>query len=557
MPLITLKTNLRDLKYGRDRLNGGSSNQPYIQSPIDDGSTTADPFKAFYNANRTTHDFPVRGGGLLQQLSNGLGSQTIAAQIDRERIEKFLKDGERGPAFIRKQTGLQLANPKIQTGEVNPNFKLEEILGLIENTRLYNQGRNTLTSVQYAGSGVFLNRAGSLPFNPREKYYKDIMREELLLNTGEDAEQVNRLLILRRLKLASDRSDPVSSINDFTIVNKLGISTNRNNLFDYLGGPGSVYGIGSTTIKRAYDTSEAVNKEVYYQGEKIQINRLTYTYDNLISKTNRTFSNGEKSVISGYSDFRDDMTGGYAGKRLDGEYSTDSVEKRFTDGNRVDKINKLPVIRFDNKQDPWAVTEAKNVLDQTETSIQDRSDDLIKFVFECISNDSSVEDVALFFRAHLGSISDNHKASWSAFKYMGRGENFYTYQGVDRTFNTSFKIAIGSHEELRLTYDKVNYLISQVYPDYNLNTQFMRAPLMRLTIGDYLYRMPGYLENVDISVEEKSSWEITDGEQLPNFLNISFAYKIIHKTLPQRGQKGNNYTKFIGEPLFGKNNYAY
>jgi hypothetical protein len=34
MALINLKTNLLTLKYGGDKLKGGSSNQPYITTPI-------------------------------------------------------------------------------------------------------------------------------------------------------------------------------------------------------------------------------------------------------------------------------------------------------------------------------------------------------------------------------------------------------------------------------------------------------------------------------------------------------------------------------------------
>ena len=33
MPLINFRTDLRSLRYGSDRPGGGSSRQPYIQSP--------------------------------------------------------------------------------------------------------------------------------------------------------------------------------------------------------------------------------------------------------------------------------------------------------------------------------------------------------------------------------------------------------------------------------------------------------------------------------------------------------------------------------------------
>jgi len=551
MPLISLKTNLKDIKFGRDRLNGGSSDQPYIKFPIDQGALNLEPFKSFYTANATTHDFPIRGGGLLEQMSNGLGTQTIAGKIDRDRIEKFLKDGERGPAFIRKQIGLQLSNPLMQTAEVNPSFKLAETLGLIQNTRLFNNGRNLLTSVQYAGTGVFLNRNGSLPFNPSEKYYAATMNQERLLDSNE-VQGINRLLILRNLKLTNSK-DPIANVIDFSMINKLGISTNKNVLFDYLGGPGSVYGVGATTIRRArdWDTSRTTVETIApggTDGAGIKMNSLTFTYDKIMDQKRSSIVDGRISS-NNYSDFRTKIEN-FKGKKLKGSWSTDNID-RFKSDSGADKINTLPVI-VNKQENPLVIDNGFDSLGQGVTEIKDKSADLIKFVFECIDNDGA-NDVSLFFRAHIGSISDSHKASWNSFKYMGRGENFYTYQGVDRSFSTSFKIALFSDQELKITYDKLNYLISQVYPDYNTNSQFMRAPLMRLTIGDYLYRAYGYLENVDVTVDQNTTWEITDGEQLPHILNVSFVYKIIEKTLPQRGKKGVNYTKFVGEPLYRTN----
>ena len=53
MPLIDLKTDLKSLKFGFDRPQGGSSNQPYIQTPIpNDGKSGIPP----------TKDFLLRGG---------------------------------------------------------------------------------------------------------------------------------------------------------------------------------------------------------------------------------------------------------------------------------------------------------------------------------------------------------------------------------------------------------------------------------------------------------------------------------------------------------------
>jgi hypothetical protein len=178
---------------------------------------------------------------------------------------------------------------------------------------------------------------------------------------------------------------------------------------------------------------------------------------------------------------------------------------------------------MENDKGPWAI----NGLDNSST------DDLIKFVFEAVSNESPGKSIALFFRAYLnGGITDNHGASWNGFKYLGRGEEFFTYQGFTRTLSFSFKVFAASSEELEPMYNRVHALASQVYPDYS-PIGVMRAPVMRLTIGDYLHRMPGLLESVNITTEN-AGFEITDGKQLPMALNISVGFKPIPEKIPRR-----------------------
>jgi hypothetical protein len=98
-------------------------------------------------------------------------------------------------------------------------------------------------------------------------------------------------------------------------------------------------------------------------------------------------------------------------------------------------------------------------------------------------------------------------------------------------------------------YEKLNYLTSQVYPDYSPTTSAMRAPIIKLTIGDYLYRTPGVLESINISIEDDTSWEIASlaGEkqsravgELPHYLNVSVIFKPIMDILPRRAQELND-----------------
>jgi hypothetical protein len=194
-------------------------------------------------------------------------------------------------------------------------------------------------------------------------------------------------------------------------------------------------------------------------------------------------------------------------------------------------MNLLFPFLFRNDQAPWEVTDTK-----------EDTQDLIKFVFEAISNDAPTYSTAIFFRAFLtAGINDNNSAQLNAFKYIGRGENFFTYQGFDRTIGFSFRVAAQSKEELRPLYNKLNMLMSQVYPDYSPKQGIMRAPLIRITIGDYLYRVPGFIESINFTVDNNTPWEINlendqsgNIAQLPQVVDVAVSFKPILDVLPKR-----------------------
>lgn len=515
MPLIDLKTNLKTLKYGMDQPGGGSSGLPYIQTrmaPINlitlPGPGNTNPI--FRPGTTGNADFPIRGGNI--DFNIGTQTFTISSKVDKERIKKFMKDPSRGKIFLDKQIGLQLSNPKIETGKSFQVAPASNILpGLLDNTRIYNRGFNTLEQVGFAGTGFHVPRAGISPFDYASKYYKDIVGAQSLLN-AQSVVDVNRLLILRNLKLASRPSNSIVNINQ---VNNLGISLNRNLLFSYLGGPESVYGIGATTIKRVVDTSRASKMNTTF----------SMTYDNIMDQSLNKVADGKKSTF--IQDYRTPNV------------ITGSREQYYglTMKNSVDKMNVLSSFIFNNTKDPWDAR-----VDKSETK------DIIKFVFEAIENNNPSDSWAIFFRAYLAGFNDNHQASISAFKYIGRGEDFYTYQGVSRTVGFSFKIAIGSEQEQRPLYTKLNHLISQVYPDYSNTYGIMRAPIIRLTIGDYLYRVAGMLENVSITVDDNVPWEIASNEnikQLPHVINVQCSFKPIQDFLPKRVTTSNPNAPYI------------
>jgi hypothetical protein len=152
----------------------------------------------------------------------------------------------------------------------------------------------------------------------------------------------------------------------------------------------------------------------------------------------------------------------------------------------------------------------------------------------------------LVFRAFVTNFSDSINANYGEHQYVGRGEKFYTYNNADRKVNFQLAIAAQSRVEMAPLYRKLNYLISQMYPGYSgfvggTGNGFMRAPLVKMTIGDYLMDQPGFLNSINITVPEESPWEIkadaeqdSDMYQLPHYLTLGIQFTPIHNFLARR-----------------------
>jgi len=618
------KFTQKSLQFDMDRPGGGSSGQPYVQAPFPEVANQ--DFKNLYAASEFGTDFPIRGGMGLSLGEVGPYA-TQAAKFDKERIQKFLTDAPRGPVFLLKQAALQLTNPKIQVGsQINPNigeipFRL---FGTLENTRIYNEGGNTLVQVAAQGSGTHLDRHGVLAVNPIQQTYNFVAndRNKPLTTTGGQYGE-NRLYTLYRTKILGNTTVP----NE--LLSRLGISKNGGLLFDYPGGPTSIGGVGSTIVQRRYISPIPVVRlkpdyvtgsaggqgpavldlytgliasgkgsltSVYkydvdpvtaysYKGgaQTVTINRTTNTVasteivntGDTIGTTNETnvsfaytyaqLASQDKNVLSNIKqDFRTTFKGlvtstiGY-----EGAANIQQSALIGDPGKRGKPVNYN--IKQQGTQDEINLLDINQTADVHSSGVVGRVKDLITFRFDTIEVDDN-ERTALIFRAFLTGLTDNHTAEWSPYKYVGRGENFYSYNGFTRAISFNFKIAAQSREEMRPLYRKLNYLVSQLYPDYDTftkskNSGFMRAPIVRLTIGDYINAQPGFLTSMNITVPDDAPWEIANDpildkgmDQLPQMLDVSCQFTPIHDFLPRRSwieTKDKNNIHIT--PLIGKN----
>jgi hypothetical protein len=209
---------------------------------------------------------------------------------------------------------------------------------------------------------------------------------------------------------------------------------------------------------------------------------------------------------------------------------------------------------------------------ETVTSNPEKND-LVKFRIGIIQNDDPSEKVFIHFRAFLDSMSDDYSADWTSDKLMGRGENFYRYNGFDRKISLGWTVVAQSKDELIPMYQKLNYLASTLAPDYSKNIGYMRGNLATLTVGGYLYEQPGIITGLSYSVPEESPWEIgipakggadpdnpefksdKSVKEMPHMIKVSgFNFIPIHEFVPRTQQ--NRYLGKDGSlSKFGKERY--
>jgi len=544
MGLINLKTNLRTLKYGKDRIGGTSSNEPYIRKSL------------------TTNYFDTPNDDFLGVDILGRQGSLRSLADDVSRLSKFLVDGKspRGSLFVLKQQLLEKASPKLPYG---PN-------------RIFNPA-NMLAQIGVSGTGIHFDREGlSLIIGFDQKY-------EYQTRTFYNDDSSNRLvLLLDKTSLDSKKSSSIVNFDQkYEYQTRTFHSSNTDNrlalLYDTkisktINQPGifNITGQSDPTTLISYVEDSNPNGNP----NRVTINRVTDTstykpgegqngqYKNIFVLTNTEISTKGDLTITAVGIRRDtgfNSVTNFVKEVNDSAPSTPEKKRilgRLTDYNVFNRVKKYGTGDQGNdanldRQAYYSGAPVKtagvdlinyNTLYTSENVKTGQGyDDIIKFHIAVLNNDNPEFKTYIHFRAYLKGLSDSFGASWDSFKYMGRGEDFYKYNGFSRDISLSFDILVGSRIELFPVYDKLNYLGSIMAPDYS-EGGFMRGNIIQLTVGDYINNMYGVLGGINYSFPDDSSWDIAkkdDGEidknsaELPLLINVgSFSFKPIHNFVP-------------------------
>jgi hypothetical protein len=438
MPLINLRTNLKttseytstdpNLTYGHDRKDFGSSNQPFMVTPIPEGNDNVP----------SSPDFLLRNGFL----------NPVNSIKDSLRITKFLNPfgqgaSARGVLFIAKQELLERQNVKVENGF----------------TRVF----NPLQPIAQAGVlsiGYHLNKQGinifrNGYFNGGREGYFEITKTDSLVNNSYQI-GINRLVSLFNVKqnlLATSETDTIGRT-------KYDISSDSSTLLSYPGGPGSILGIGKTNIR-------IQNPLAFKTNIPDTSNSTIFSYP--IEKTPETY------LAPDSADIKKIYTGEFGGyiTPIDSAFNTPyKGSKTYFKGHSRNGVTK----------------EINPNLSVSPDNDFEFGDDIIDFQFQLINNngaEAANPNTILNFRAYIDDFSDSFTGDWEAYKYVGRGENFYKYKGFTRDMNVSFTAPILSRADVINTYQKLNGLIWATTPDYS-DVGLMRGTLVKFTMGDYL-----------------------------------------------------------------------
>ena len=672
MALIELKTNLKSLKFKGDLPGGGTSNQPYIKKDIE---KKVENSQSGINGG---NDFLLRGGTL----------SAVRSAEDVSRITQFFIDTKsfKGTAFTLKQNLLSKSSTDIRAG--SPNSILTPFT--------INQGiytpLSTITQAGVVAFGNHVNKNGLNPLNGTLSKITDWISDKLNINEGNFSpvslpiyskiynnigvkdikDDKSRLLYLSEkhgylsTKTTNDAfgnvSDYKNKLNNLNVVKDASKLLNKvkkifspdNVILDYYGGPGSVLGVGKTSIHFSTlnkSNSLKLEKETwtpkndtsnytplnrlsasYIKGEKDTYRKYNELYkDSYIDKNNFIIKKGlEKNEIKNSKSNTNNANtaGDNQTKSSSSSYiEMNDVNSIYKSDNKKSEIAQTPeVVDFRNLKDgnftPWngvldmyAVKESNGhgrifmndpthrrkgksdddgdlkynftntnyIVDEINASgkfeNRNKFDDLVKLrigVWDRISGKWEY----IQFRAFIDNFSDSYSSEWDSMSFMGRGEKFQKYKGFNRDISLDFTVAALSSPELIPMYKKLNFLASTLAPNYG-NNGYMSGTIISLTVGGYIYEVPGTLSSITLSPPQESPWEIGVSykgkyddkvgsyeqrnsswdhsvKELPMIMKVTgFKFTPIHNFVPQiQSNYENGEVRFISLDNGSNNNYS-
>lgn len=574
MPFITLNNDWSNLAqyYNTTKNNGsfaGTANapnvtntqKPEIPSTLEQFSLSDDGFIRGGAQNAilaTTKDI----NRVIKFFTNPDGGQAIG----NTGYEKFVENAK-GALFFTRQIGLQRSNPKL---EINKGNVLGGIAGFLGGPTRTFTGVGSLASVGGSAFGLHFDRIGVFGSVPANQKYggDDDSPTTGVVYSNNFIDRQSNLTITNKShnRLLEYASKIFNEKNDDTIT-----------LDSYLGGPNSLYGIVGRTRTISYFDRTTIRTNdfttpISLSGATSIIlpigGRLGARLNGFIPSTNEEINKIPNNTNNSSTSLPLPLAGSAQyqykaynppGYNLENKYGVSTNSGPNSSNHKLDAINSINIVGSDVFYGTDITKQNQSYVDQTKVQ-GTYGEDLIKFRIEFLNNEKLLTDTKaintdiLTFRAYLDDFSDGMNAKWNSYRYMGRGEEFYVYDGFTRDIGVSFTIHAHNDKEMAPLYSKLNYLMSAMTPDYSSQLK-MRGNIGYLTVGDYLFRQPGVFTDIKLSGMLDGSWETglnNDGTsngqyQVPRMIKVGLSFKPIHTFLPRRNYSSKDASGTVGQ----------
>jgi hypothetical protein len=577
-------TQLKSLKYGDDRPGGVNSLEPIISKPILDGNTI----------------------GIIPTF-NGKAAENKA------RISALLKSTPRGLNFVSTQAGLQLSNTRLELSSgptlnrfgTNGGFGTEiaKILNSsidAANTALgvYNKTANRLfrstellpynpdNTISQVGAlqGEHLDRFGLTPYINDNLKYINIAKSN---NSGINSSN-NRLASLRskfnlgvnstggniigglkaKLKtllggvtsLANTATSVANIFGGNPLLNQINNKINQISriavpflepLIDqYIGGPGSINGLGVTNIRRfdSTNTDATINAKA----------SSTAKFKSIKGRDNGLL-NQPKANYAGATPIYNDLTNlklvvrlpqSLVGNTFDKLKAQQAKTQKSYGGASVSVDGKITEYAYSYKERSYKNIEDLGFDKNTTTHIPtfsnygklddntnnfDRDDaENMSIVFQLINPFTAQNLHRIIFPAYINNFKVNTDATWNDVSYIGRSENLYVYTKFKRQVSFGFQIPCFNIVQLRERHRALGALESSLAGQYSGHK--LGGILTKLYFGNYLKGETGIINSISYDIPNESSWDIDS--KLAHNINVSVNFTVIGNALPTYKREG-------------------
>ena len=470
--------------------------------------------------------------------------------------------------------------------------------------QVYNLGLNTLTQIPVNAFGQHIIRQGKLPAfgggylggvnvnTANDSTFKGYNYAYIATQNNNNSKSVENSYTSDPSPSIKQQSTAVSELSEVIITNenRLSYKSAPNRLLQYLqkiqisnkggvrslittpiellsynGGPESTYGIGKTFINTYPD--QRTNVSVVKNDPKHSLlNNFTPDAYNRLDEKSSILSSITQRQNKTYIPITGDFNVQEADQNIEDRIGVSKVGENNINRS-VDAINSISIMDGSTFYGYSKSATNKNYGNELYSDVNQFGNsslftyskgtkgkvtagnfgrDIIKFRIEFINNEKINETEILAFRAYIDDFNDGMTSKWNTYNYMGRGEDFYVYNGFTREIGVAFTMYAHSPEEMKPLYQKLNYLMSTFAPDYSSKLK-MRGNIAKLTVGDYLYQQPGIFTDIRLSGMLDTHWEIAldDPErgysenqyEVPKHIKVSLTFKPIHNFLPRRAYR--------------------